>query len=374
MAGKKNKSKKVDKNYLIIGIIICLIAYLIKKFSVFRLILILLGSLLISISIFKPNKKSQKNIKLFPICFIVIIILCMLIDSIVVVTFSKVPIFTYNITNSNNARVYNAIGYRVWQCDKTSYDNLKVDPFYNKGYSCDANDIEEIDSNSFLNSVIENYNDYKNNYVKIKGKISKKNAQNYIEMQPYENNVITLNGYVTFADNITLRIIFNNTETKLDQYDVYDEIVVIGIVKNMEKEQDKYVVYMYDSKIVSKTQYDKFEISPTKEVECTEQSILYSNETNDIYSYCLESIVVSYDENKYELTSALSSNKIKINDLFNEPLLTEQDEFENKLYKFDDYAVIECNPKTSKDIILGTENMTFENVVCSNNMTENIEE
>lgn len=365
MASKKNKIK-IDIR-CIIGLILCLIAYLIKSFSVFRLLLILIGTFLITFSLFSSTKKSFKFILLN---YFFLILICLILDTIVVVTFSRVPIFTYNITSTKNARVYNALGYRVWQCNKDNYDNLKVDAFYNKGYSCDALDIEEIDSNSFLNSIVENYESYKNNYVKIRGKISKKNAQNYIEMQPYENNSITLNGYVTFADNITLRVIFNNSEDKLDQYDVYDEIVIVGIIKNMEKEDDKYVVYMYDSKLVSNVQYDSYQISVTKEQECTEQSILYSSDSNDIYSYCLDSIVISYDESKYELTSALSGNKIKIEDLFNNPLEVEQDDKENKLYKFDNYAIVECNPKLSKDIIIGTENMTLTDAICSTNTTE----
>ena len=70
-------------------------------------------------------------------------------------------------------------------------------------------------------------------------------------MQPYTTTDITVNGYVTFADNITLRILFKQSEPLLDQYDVYDEITVVGIIKNMEQSHNKYVVYMYDTKISS---------------------------------------------------------------------------------------------------------------------------
>ena len=59
----------------------------------------------------------------------------MIIDSITVIIFTKVPIYSYNIVDSNKVRVYNAIGLRVWQCNKNYDDDLKVDLFYNNGYT-----------------------------------------------------------------------------------------------------------------------------------------------------------------------------------------------------------------------------------------------
>ena len=69
---------------------------------------------------------------------------------------------------------------------------------------------------------------------------NKKNGQNYIEMQPYETNSITVNGYVTFADNITLKIVFKDNTQELDYYDVYDEITIVGIIKNIEADKDRF--------------------------------------------------------------------------------------------------------------------------------------
>ena len=98
---------------------------------------------------------------------------------------------------------------RVWQCNEDDYDNIIVDPFYEKGYMCNANDIETVDINTFLNSVVQNHSEYKNNYVKIKGKISKKSGINSIEMRPYTETENKVNGYVEFANNITARVIFS---------------------------------------------------------------------------------------------------------------------------------------------------------------------
>ena len=240
------KKRKKSFNYvaLIIGIVIIIISLLINKLTFIRLLLCLSGITFITSS-FKI-KNFKKNI----ILFILILIASIFIDSIFSATFVRIPIFTYNITTMGKTRVYNSIGYRIWQCDINN-SNMKVDTFYTKGYLCDAKNIEQIDSNSFLNSVIENYGDYHNSYVKIRGKISKKNSQNSIEMQPYEKNNLTINGYVNFADNITLKILFKNNITELDLYDVYDEITVIGIVKNLEHLDEKFTIYLSESELVS---------------------------------------------------------------------------------------------------------------------------
>ena len=51
----------------------------------------------------------------------------------------------------------------------------------------------------------------------------------------YIETDVKVNGYVEFADNITLRILFNEQESILDNYDVYDEITIVGVIKNMWK-------------------------------------------------------------------------------------------------------------------------------------------
>ena len=239
------------------------------------------------------------------------------VDSIVSSIFARIPIYTYNITTTGNTRVYNSIGFRIWQCNIKNDKDLRVDAFYTKGYMCDAKNIEQIDSNSFLNSVVENYGEYQNTYVKIRGKISKKNSQNSIEMQPYEKKDLTINGYVNFADNITLKILFKNNNSELDLYDVYDEITVIGIVKNIEQNDEKFVVYLSESELVSEEKFDTYEIIVNKSNECrNENSIIYSDDKNVLYTYCIDGIVVKYESDNYELASALSSSKINVDSLF----------------------------------------------------------
>ncbi len=365
----KNGKKKYNFTFLIIGLVLFLIALLINKSSVIRLLLTLVGVGFVFYTFKRENRKIN-------VLLIVLFIICSIfIDSIVSSTLVRIPIFAYNITTSGNTRVYKAIGYRIWQCDKNSTKNMKVDKFYTKGYSCDASDIETIDSNSFLNSVIENYDDYKDTYVKIKGKISKKNSRNSIEMQPYEQSNITLNGYVTFADNITLKILFYKDFDELDLYDIYDEIIVVGVVKTLEHNDDKFVIYLTESIMISASNFDKYEMIVNEQATCENgtKNILYSSDEYDLYAYCLEDVFVNYGENKYELSSALSSGKISIDELFAGPIESSNLEDGSELYKFEKYSVLKCNKEKSKDIVIAPKTVDASLITCNPIVTENEE-
>ncbi len=363
MTTKKKKNQKLNKISLIISITLVLIAFFLKKPLVLRPIIWLIALFILALNIKKTN--SLKN-STFIVTILCIIFLSFILDAITVITLKRIPIFAYNIINSENARVYKGIAVRVWQCDKENYDDLIVAPFYKKGYMCDADDLAAMDINSFLNSAVENYDDYKNMYIKIKGKISKKNGQNYLEMRPYETSDITVNGYVNFADNITLRIVFPNNSHELDDYDVYDEITIVGLVKNLEKENEKNYIYMSDSRVVSEINLNEFTITATPEKECTGKNLIYTSDDNKIYLYCLEDIIVNYaDDNKYEIATALSSNKLTIDNLkVNPKEILVDDETNNTIYQYDDYSIMFCNPETSEDIIIGNKNMKFDSVTC----------
>ncbi len=355
---KKKKSKR-NNVYLVIGILSFLIALIINRPTVIRLLLTLIsvGFIVLYISI--------KGIKRNVLVTIGILLLTIVIDSIISSLFIRIPIYAYNIANSGNVRVYSSFGYRIWQCDKKDYKNLKVDVFYNKGYVCNPDDIEEIDSNSFLNAVIENYDEYKNNYVKIKGKISKKNSQNSIEMQPYEQNSITVNGYVTFADNITLKIMFNDNIKELDLYDIYDEITVIGVVKNLEHLDDQFIVYLSECRLVSQASYSKYSIVINKESTCSsENSILYTTDNDELYSYCLDEIIVDYGENKYELSHALSSGKLDIDSLYKKSISVDSNTDGDELYNFKDYNILKCNKNNNKMVVIGPKDMSLDTIKC----------
>ncbi len=364
MTKKKKQEKKLNIFILIISIILIGLSIYLNDQGAIRPLLWIISIILLSINIVGSYK--LKYSKIFPI-FILLFVISIVLDGIIVISIKRIPVFAYNIITTRKTIVYNSVGVRVWQCDRENYNNVLVDVFYNNGYMCSAEDIDAIDSNSFLNSVVENYSEYKNTYVKINGKISKKTGQNYIEMNPYEKTEVTLNGYVPFANNITLRIIFNESSPELDNYDVYDEITIVGIIKNMENESGNYVIYMYDSKVVSSVNLTTYSINATKEDVCSaEKNILYTSGTSNIYSYCLENIVVTYsNDNKYELSYALSSNKLNVNQLNKKYLEKEKSAIDNSyLYRFENYSLLICDKNKSNDMIFGPKDMSFENVIC----------
>lgn len=363
---KKKEQFELDYKSFFMGLILALIALAINDFTPVRIIIMILAVILITMSLVVKNKIILKHPRHIFTIFLVILFASFFADAIAVKMIGRVPIYTISIINTEKARVYNSFGYRVWQCDKNNYEDLIIDLFNSKGYYCDAEDIEEIDINSFLNSVVENYDDYHNQFVKIRGKISLKNGRNNIEMEPYTESEITVNGYVNFADNITLRVLFNNNEPKLDNYDVYDEILVVGKIKNLETDGSRYIIYMSDSKILSSESYSTYTITANKEYTCTPQSPYIEMSNYNVYTYCLEpDINVSFNGKIYELSSALSSGKVTIKDILSKTSTVENDNNGNQIYRYKNYNIIKCNEEKSKDIIITSNDIKSDRVYCS---------
>ncbi len=369
MAKKKieiiEEEKIINLNFisLIISILLVSAAILINKSTAIRPIMWLIGIILFAINLSRRNNWKKINTIFF---ILVVLVMSIISDGILVYSFKRIPVFTYNIVSKDNTIVYHSLGMRVWQCNKDNTDDLIVDAFYTKGYMCNAEDIEVIDSNTFFNSVVSNYSDYRNNYVKIRGKISKKSGLNYIEMQPYSTTSITLNGYVEFSDSITLRILFDEKTTSLEKYDLYDEITVIGVIKNLETSGNKHTIYMYESEVLSELNLTEYIITITSANKCiAEPTLLHSNEKSDIYTYCISEATITYPDNVYELAHALSSNKITIEEIYAGSLSEEKNkENNNTIYHFDEYSVLVCDQNASKDIYIGPSNLSFNSVDC----------
>lgn len=356
-----NKTKFINNLLVILGLLLMLISYGVQRLKYYRIVLLILGFIIFLTSILFLFKKKITNTPLFIFFSIIAVFLT---DSIIAITFSRIPIFSYNVVTSNNSKVYNAIGYRVWACEGKPF---KVDTLYKLGYYCDASDIEETDSNAFLSEIVDKYDDYKNKYVKINGKISRKEGVNYIEMQSYQSTEVSLNGYVSFSDDITLRVVFKNGASELSSYDIYDNITVVGKIWYLREVADnKYIVYMDDSKIINEVNYDNFEIITTNQDNCEyDQKILYKALDYNLYSSCLKNIIVKFDQNNvYELSSALSSGKININNILDKRENLEQDSSSNELYIYKDFNIVKCSEEAGGDIIIGTNLLTLENAYC----------
>ena len=361
MAKKQTKKQKINFISLLIALVIILTIYLINRLVFIRPIMWFIAVVLIAIflnQIFKLNKKSLLTL------IILFFFVSIVVDGIIVTVFKRIPAFTYSVISSDKVNIYYSPGLRVWQCDKNSYKNLIVDHFYNNGYMCDVNDIVTLDVNSFLNSVVENYDDYGNKYVKINGKISKKNSQISIEMRPYIEGEIRVNGYVEFSDSIVLKVFLEKADPELDNYDVYDDITIIGLVKNLEGKTGNYVIYMDNARILSTTNLTDFSISVTPENKCSGKNLLAANDQKRLYSYCLSEIFVSYEDTTSELVDTISSNKLDIQDIYAKYNKVETDSNNNKMYRAGTYSVLVCNESYSQDIIIGKKDMKFSDVSC----------
>ncbi len=345
---------------IFIGVFLLLVSMVINYVTYLRIILNIIGIIILVIATVIQSEIKPKFVVLY---FFLYLVIAILLDTVVVINFNRLPVYSYNIITSSESRVLNALGYRVWDCKGKS---LKVDRFYKLGYYCDASEMEAIDVNAFLAEAVENFDEYKNEYFKISGKISSKDGSSYIEMQPYKSSEITINGYVNFADNITLRALFNSTDEKIANYEVYDSITLIGRVWHKKEENNKYVIYMEDTKIVEEETKDDYEIIASGGQTCDNQKkLLYSGADYNLYIKCLNNIIVKYDEkNIYELSSLLSSGKIKIESLLEKAREEKTQESDgSKLYLYDDFRILKCSESAGSDIIIGKD-VDFSNTIC----------
>lgn len=345
---------------IFVGIFLLLISMVINYVTYFRIVLNIIGVITLVVATVLKTKMKPKFVILY---FFLYLIIAILLDTVVVINFNRLPVYSYNIVTSKESRVLNALGYRVWNCKGKA---LKVDRFYKLGYYCDANEMEATDINAFLSESSPNFDDYKNNYLKITGKISSKDGTSFIEMQPYHSNEVTINGYVNFSNNITLRAIFNSSEESLTNYEVFDSITIVGKIWYKKEENNKIVIYMDDSKIVEEDNNDDYDLIVSKAATCDDKrTLLYSGADYNLYSDCLNNVIVKYDEsNIYELSSLLSSGKLKITDILekaNEERTQENDD--TKLYLYDDFNIIKCSESTGNDVIIG-EKIDFSNAYC----------
>ena len=362
---KKEENNNLNKPLLLTSLILIIISVIIKESNAIRPILWILSIIIFAINLKKSTKYTNSKIIIFSL---IMLFVSIVIDGVIVYSFKKIPVFTYSIIKKDNNIVYNSIGMRVWQCNEDDFENLKVDPFYKKGYMCNAKEIETIEINTFLNSVVQNHAEYKNNYVKIKGKISKKSGINSLEMKAYTETENKVNGYVEFADNITLKIVFKENDINLDSYDVYDEITVVGIIKNMESSQGNHVIYMSDTILVSSINLEEYTLNITKEKKC-KQTItpIYNNNDITIYKYCLNDVIITFKDGQYELSSAISSNKVSVDSLYKDSPKTETNDNGDELHKFEDYNILVCGNK--KDIYIGDTKFKLNDITCKKTMT-----
>ena len=228
---------------LILSLLIIGLVLFLDRAMMIRILFFLIALIGITYYFYKEKKCVKKNTTFVFFFLLLVSILC---DSILAYSLKRIPIFSYNITTTANTRVYNAIGIKVWQCNKKDYQNILVVPFYENGYLCDALHLEAVDTNFFFKTIVESYEDYKDTSIKLKGKISKKGALNYIEFAPYQEE----NGEITFTEDILLSVFFKNEEEALLNIEEKEEVTIIGTIKNRELSKNGYILYIYNAELV----------------------------------------------------------------------------------------------------------------------------
>ncbi len=362
----KNKKSLI---VVLIGLLLIGIGFFIHLTNRYRLIFIVIGFI---VQITGMVMYRKKKIILIPILTIIFASSLIIIDYLLVANFERLPLLAIRNTISSNTKIYNATFYRVWKCN-ISDKKMYIDKYYKSNFYCDSKELETIDINDFLLHFEKKYRKYRNDFVKIEGKISEIQGIKSLEMKAYEFEVDKLNGYVTFDDNVKLRFIFNGNYEKLSNYSVYDNVKVIGRVVKMEKDDnDTYTISLVDSKIVSSGLYNDFEVLVDKDKKCTTGTqIYYQTKDQKYYFNCLNAIDIKYsEEDIYELSYLLQDNKIKLEDLYKKASSQEvYDDGGSTLYHYDEFSILKCNTtEGNKDIIFGNTNLTKTADMCYTNV------
>lgn len=340
---------------IIIGLLLLITPYFINVYSLYRLLSILIGLIIIEIALIMNKKDRLWRIVIFPIFFLA---LSFAIDYGVTHILNRIPVYATKVKSSEKVITYNSLFYRMYSCN----NKLIIDNLYKKEYQCAKDELEVVDATSFLNNAIENYKDYKDKFLKIEGKVSKINGTYNLELQAYTLTEESINGYVLFSDNVTLEVNFNEI-LDLTTHKVYDSIVVVGRIDELIKKGSSYIIKMQDSVILESDLYETFELSVVEKNSCENDKNEYAKTTDlTYYTSCLDNIFVKYnDENVYDLSYVLLDKKMTLDALITKSK-ENKEENGNILYEYETFKVLACANK--EEIIIGDKSLKIDSPYC----------
>lgn len=323
----------MKKRFIILlgfGLTFMIVPFLLNTYSILRIISIILGTILITLSL---CLRRSKNIFMKILIPLFLIAICYGVDTLLFYSFKRVPVFSYQIKSSENMKTYNSFFYRVYDCNKT----LVVDYGYQKSFMCDSNTLDTININTILQDPKETFKKYHNKFVKISGKVSKITGNESLELSSYTETSDILNGYVNFNLNNTVIV---NTNEDLSMYHIYDYIEVIGLV---DKINDNTIT-LKDTLLIPSNIYNEY----SYEVIYNEDGLEDLNKDKNYYYYNISSINVVYnDKNIYELSYLFLDEKLKYEDIISEKvpkvLKNEEDIDIAKVYELDKFNILECS-------------------------------
>jgi len=313
------------------GLTLMIVPFLINIYSIFRIISLVVGIILITVSLCLKKKRNVFYIILVPL---IMLVFSYGIDTLLFYTLKRVPVFSYAIKSSDKMRTYNSFFYRVFDCN----GNLTLDYGYTKNYVCSNDCLDAININSFMQDAEESFKKYHHKFVHIYGKISKITGNENIELASFTQGDDTLNGYVNFNLN---NILIVNTDENLSKYRIYDYVDVYGKVTSINDGK----ITLTNTKLVASDIYDtySFEIIASDDNKLTNLV-----KEKDYYYYGLNTINVKYDgDNIYELSYLLTDDRFKFDDLIQDK---EYEVFKNdedveiaKKYKLEKFDLLECS-------------------------------
>ena len=227
---------------LLIGILLLFIALLLNRLNIIRAIFVLISIILLtySFSIERTNKKVFT-----PLFVILFFSFVTSLDYLNCVMFKHTPILAYSIVKVDAGTVYNALGYRVWNCTN---DTFKVDPMYKIGYYCKENTMTSESINNVLTSINDNFEDFQDNYVSVIGRVKEVVDNKTFIMQMFKDD----DGIIKFNESINLYVEFNYEYKDLDSLNQNTLVVVLGKISKKEGNN----IYMVDSKISKQSSID----------------------------------------------------------------------------------------------------------------------
>ena len=314
-----------------LGLTLMIVPFLINIYSIFRIISLVLGIILITVSLCLKKKRNIFYIILVPL---IMLVFSYGIDTLLFYTLKRVPVFSYAIKSSDKMKTYNSFFYRVFDCN----GDLTLDYGYTKNYVCSNDCLDAININSFMQDAEESFKKYHHKFVHIYGKISKITGNENIELASFTEGDDTLNGYVNFNLN---NILIVNTDENLSKYRIYDYVDVYGKVTSINDGK----ITLTNTKLVASDIYDtySFEIIASDDNKLTNLV-----KEKDYYYYGLNTINVKYDgDNIYELSYLLTDDRFKFDDLIKdkeyEVFKNEEDVEVAKKYKLEKFDLLECS-------------------------------
>lgn len=314
-----------------LGLTLMIVPFLINIYSIFRIISLVLGIILITVSLCLKKKRNIFYIILVPL---IMLVFSYGIDTLLFYTLKRVPVFSYAIKSSDKMRTYNSFFYRVFDCN----GDLTLDYGYTKNYVCSNDCLDAININSFMQDDEESFKKYHHKFVHIYGKISKITGNENIELASFTQGDDTLNGYVNFNLN---NILIVNTDENLSKYRIYDYVDVYGKVTSINDGK----ITLTNTKLVASDIYDtySFEIIASDDNKLTNLV-----KEKDYYYYGLNTINVKYDgDNIYELSYLLTDDRFKFDDLIKgkeyEVFKNDEDVEIAKKYKLEKFDLLECS-------------------------------